>query len=102
MGGYGSTRWGYHTRKTTVEECIRVDLAFILPSNQMLVNRQPTGRRSLFSDGCLVGYSVEYADVPILLLTYGSAVTRIRMSATYPFNRVPRWWLQCPRCRRCR
>ena len=21
MGGYGSSRWGWHTKKTTVEEC---------------------------------------------------------------------------------
>ena len=30
MGGYGSTRWGWHRRKLTVEECFKLDIGIVV------------------------------------------------------------------------
>lgn len=35
MGGYGSTRWGWHRRKLTVEECLKLDSGLLVKSQAL-------------------------------------------------------------------
>jgi hypothetical protein len=112
MGGYGSTRWGSHRRKDTVEECIKLDAARVLPPSATLSSRTPAGNLITWSTngrvwGAISAF-VDYDPLPCLRLGYGIAtrervVERVALVETYPFNQVARWWFQCPTCqRRCR
>jgi hypothetical protein len=100
MGGYGSTRWGAHLKKTAVENCLTLD-----------VNR-------LRRDGCLTSgntgtitwssahsgekrASIGFTAFPNHILLFYSAAKvsvemRIHIVTTRPHFGGRRFWFKCP------
>ena len=112
MGGYNSTRWNHHSRKTTVEECVMIDALRVLPSARNIETHAALGDLITWTSNgrtwAAVAYLMEYDPAPIMCLSYGIAsgervTERVRLTATRPFNNAVRYWFTCPSCaRRCR
>ena len=112
MGGYGSTRWGYHSKKETVEGCIKLDAVRVLPAAETISNGKLAWDVITWSTGgrifAAISYYMDYVPVPTICFAYGIAsgeglTERVRLTAMYPFHDKPRYWFTCPSCdRRCR
>lgn len=114
MGGYGSTRWGWHGKRTVVEDCLALDIhrvvGHIIPRD-VLVGKQwwagsiiwtntRTGERA-----ASVGYRLTWAgQTPLLELDYVTTIRGtkypmnypVRLVRTYPHFGGVRWWFICP------
>src|SRR2546423_1276005 len=106
MGGHGSGRWGFHSKKRTVEECLKFSLADITRSC-----RQPlpelVGRFMAlgWTGGSSMGYRVQRENNSLLLaLEYsvnGQARTqKVRISETECNYGGVRYWMHCSYCHR--
>ena len=110
MGGYGSGRWGSHAKKTTVEECLILNVAKLArdgmlgrsaAAGSLWWTNTATGERTASA-----GYRRELAgDAVVFRLLY--TVTRpdgSRQDVDEPIrlqtSRLPvggeRWWFTCP------
>jgi hypothetical protein len=107
MGGFGSGRWGWHSKKTTVEDCKTLDLhqlaregsfvAWRTGSLRWLRGEQETGS---------IGYTVRpCGDRLVLVLSYrwsqaggeGQSIeVPIPLETTRPRFGGLRWWGRCP------
>jgi hypothetical protein len=107
MGGFGSGRWGWHSKKTTVEDCKTLDLhqlaregsfvAWRTASLRWLRGEQETGS---------IGYTVRpRGDGLLLVLSYRwnqaggewqSIELPIPLETTRPRLGGLRWWGRCP------
>jgi hypothetical protein len=111
MGGYGSTRWGWHVPKDTVEASIGIKIADL----QNLQKYAQIGASERVYSGSFSwqpsGASVSYLLIgQQLTLSYrmrrgqGDAWQDrqdiIRMEATRPHYGGRRWWFTCPICER--
>src|SRR5450631_2046225 len=96
-GGYGSGRWGWHRKKTTVQQCISIDSAKWM--------RQGILRGRIVHSGWQWGfihYEVNTTDVtrPRVQLTYDRSGQHldysVSLETTQPQFGGLRWWFQCP------
>jgi len=98
VGGIGSTRWGEHDRKTTVEECqaLRVS-SFRGFEHRVGWLCWRSGTRSLYRMGP--------DDRSVFLALPSTTGTRpdvliVPLTVSYPHFGGTRWWFRCPVCRR--
>lgn len=113
MGGYGSTRWGWYSKKTTVEESLPLDLGYMIRTDMIwrsTLNKPYTEQYGYLSwtDGSMARYWVTTDAVEAeMRLEY---TVRLRtgkpflVETTIPMTTTPlhfggvRWWFQCPNC----
>jgi hypothetical protein len=94
MGGYGSTRWGSHWKRLTVEDCAVLDASRWTRTGVLAV--PPRWRAGSF------GYHVEDWGAPVIRLHYTLGLSNERieypidMTATRPYFGGLRWWFLCP------
>ena len=108
MGSYGSTRWGSHSKRTTVEESLTLNLATITRSDGF--GLWSSGRLK-WSRGETVGASIAYTVRPegkslVLVLRYvwtpwGAKENRdvelpVRLEQQPMRFGGVRWWGRCP------
>jgi hypothetical protein len=105
MGGSGSTRWGWHSRKTQVEECHKLTIYFLKPYLYPLRNGGVTWRIGEREAGS-ISYRIRGNETPeVIWLAYtigknsGNPVdydypVRLTTSAL-PWGGV-RYWFTCP------
>lgn len=115
MGGYGSTRWGWHAKKRTVEECLNLSIVGlrrrVVPAWAFDDRQNHNGSivwRERGQEVASVSYRLVWqGDAPHLRLSYrerGRVVAPgpIRLQHTIPNYGGVRWWFTCPSCgRRC-
>ena len=112
MGGYGSGRWGFHVRKSTVEECLTLDLAtlgragflYCFPGKRVRgtlrwINVET--KEEAASVNCILDTT---SGVPVLTLAYRVRGENINLpihtEVTRSYrDRVRRWGI-CPDCGR--
>ncbi len=99
MGGFGSTRWGWHRKKRTVEGCRKVNV------RDLLDGKSPSPGRTVsltWSDGASVRFTI--SDGFAVRLTYSiTTPDGVKESFDYPIplvaGRVPnggeKWWFVC-------
>lgn len=104
MGGYGSTRWGWHRRKLTVEECLKLDSGLLVKSAAL---------RDGFSGICewaksqsKIGWKTKQLSEDTYLFTLYYSLTRsqgneefqvpILVFATPMPKGGKRYWFRCP------
>ena len=108
MGGYGSTRWGTHRKKTTVEECKILPISILEDSINYVIEND-CERRGDVSWSCggeprgEISYLVYLKnEIPKLRLQYtftesGFEVDYpIQLTHTYLYWGTKRWWFICP------
>jgi len=113
MGGYGSGRWGWYSRRTTVEECLTIDVNWLQRTGRLLKHKHTKGVFS-WTDGQDNIYSVSYeimtdldihAEHGLMRLSYRTddrpIFTEIALTTT-PANLGGghRYWFLCPYCSR--
>ena len=113
MGGYGSGRWHWHTKKTTVEDCRSLDVrtllreGFLKPENVLsgLIVSWHRGKRL----SSRIGMDIDTADIDqaFCRLYYTASSGRnydyqIRLITTVPNFGGIRWWFICPLCEETR
>ena len=100
MGGYGSTRWGWHRKKRTVEGCRHVTVKALFAGKPPMPGRSGT---LTWASGASVGYAV--TPDPAVRLTYSvpsAAGDRLPVNYTVPLvagtvpNGGAKWWFVCP------
>ncbi len=107
MGGYGSTRWGWHTAKRTTDECLALDLRTfyrrgLIGPNMVLRNGEYSWIRR-DSRSTISVSMVTRADSGEAWLSYRYNRERdmsyvVRLVTTQPYFGGCRWWWVCPRC----
>lgn len=114
MGGYGSTRWDWHTPKKTVEQCLMLPIAEIKPQmlrpgryegGRLEWTNKHTGKRIAGVRLCLRldadGGQVEISYTASSGAQDKRAITDvIRLSTSSLANGGRRWYGHCPRCDR--
>jgi hypothetical protein len=109
MGGYGSTRWGWHSKKDTVEDCL------LLNVNQLIQNRKLKDGLHIFGGWewknsysgevtSSIGYELNTTDSYYcwLRLHYTMKNTqeridfKVRLVTSRPNFGGLRWWFICP------
>jgi hypothetical protein len=104
MGGYGSGRWNAHSKKITVEECIKFTLADITRMHgQPLPELVGVSGGIWWTNGSSIGYTIRHIDNQLqLFLGYSvngkSRMQPIRISETECNYGGLRYWMHCPRC----
>ena len=108
MGGYGSTRWAWHSKADTVESCRSLDIKRFVEEDVIVANQYSSGlwtwRNS--TDG-EVKASIRYAVYAnetdgVIKLTYTMTQTKhdleynIRLTTTRPHFGGVRWFFLCP------
>ena len=107
MGGYESGRWGWHWKKTTVEECLQLDMAQLNREGMLSWDLRWLGTwRWTYADGatCSISLEVDTTDRarPWVRLFYtdkrkGQDVDyRVMLQTTRPYFGGWRWWFTCP------
>jgi hypothetical protein len=115
MGGFGSGRWGQHTKKTTVEQCLTLNIHRLIQAGLLrgltFVDGQPDTLP--LSSGTIdwttaagtqrasAGYFTEVtADGLVLRLHYVTAGQSVDLPIHLHTTRLPvggrRWWFVCP------
>jgi len=111
MGGYGSSRWGSHSKATTVEECRLIEAArwvregIIAPDTRRWGSWIWTNSYS-GEQTASIGYEVNTTGAPSWVRLYytvtprgGAPVDydyRILLASTMPNYGGRRWWFVCP------
>lgn len=105
MGGYGSTRWGWHSKKTQVEECHKLTIYAIKPYLHPGWGGTFRWKRGE-QDAGNISYRVQGSDSPheIRLIYTIGAQTANPVSYDYPVQLVTsrlswgkeRYWFICP------
>jgi hypothetical protein len=109
MGGFGSGRWGCHSKATTVEDCRRLDANRWMREGILRANQQQLGRWCWYRDESLaeetssivydVHTSAEDGRVRLMYTvtkTQESFDYAIRLTTTRPRFGGLRWWFVCP------
>ena len=115
MGGLGSTRWGWHKKATTVEECRSLDCVSFRGQGFLGSNLTQSGEVTWFDHfECKVaslGFVIATARTDgIMVLNYvltglngsedQSFRYKVSLQTTQPNFGGIRWWFTCPRCHR--
>ena len=109
MGGYGSTRWNTHYKKTTVEECKTLPISLFKDAIKHVLENQGENWRGSVSWSCggepvgNIGYLVySENDYPKIELQYKFTESGIELdymlllTYTYLSWGAKRWWFVCP------
>jgi hypothetical protein len=112
MGGYGSTRWDWHSKKTTVEECRQLDTTDLLREGVLREGIHWVGgwswRNAITGEKTSsIGLETDTTDAarPRVRLCYtfksgrneGRELDyRIPLQTTRPHFGGVRWWFTCP------
>lgn len=108
MGGLGSTRWGDHPRKITVDECLAVDIQKLIKCSVVRPNWQGElrwhyvgGSRGGQDCGHAVGYQALGDPLKWLILRYqvndsDPIELWVPLETTIPPVGGMRWWMRCP------
>ncbi len=105
MGGWGSTRWAYHGKKTTVEDCTILSISGLI--EKALEHRSGSITWSIGGETfSSVGYSLLMRSAGLLLVlnytfTTGgragqSVELPIHIQTTEPYFGGLRYWFTCP------
>lgn len=113
MGGYGSSRWGWHRKRYTVDEALSFGASW-------LCRRHILGPDVYRVDGLRWTYATGHACDVALTISTGPTSGTLRLAygfrsdpdhpeaydlaleTTRPYFGGLRWWIVCPRCgRRC-
>lgn len=114
MGGYGSTRWAWHTRKERVEDSFQLPISMFSAAINQLIT-EGMGLRSRHVSWSTRGEQTGRIGVllvkpqhepPIARLVYQASSQgvndRITLATTQPNYGGARWWWLCPSCgQRC-
>jgi len=107
MGGYGSGRWGWHCKKTTVEKCLQLDTDRLNREGMLSWGLRWLGIwRWTYADGatCSISLEVNTTDQarPWVRLFYTDKRKeqdvdyRVMLQTTRPHFGGWRWWFTCP------
>ena len=110
MGGYGSGRWAWHTKKTTVEECEALDISGLYREGLLGWDRRWWGSwQWTYTSGQknTIGLEIDTTDrtSPWVRLFYkitsgwneGRDLDyKVRLQTTRPHFGGWRWWFTCP------
>ena len=109
MGGYGSGRWGSHSKKDTVEDCRCLDANRWMREGILREGSRQWGgwtwrNAHTGEKTSSIGYEVDTTDMayPWVRLYYTFTESqmkidyRIRLQTTYPHFGGIRWWFTCP------
>jgi hypothetical protein len=109
MGGFGSGRWGLHTRADTVESCRFLDANRWMREGILKADVWHGGSWAWFRDAAKtehtasIGYEVNTFDTPpwvrlfyTLTRTGGAVDYRVGLVTTRPHFGGLRWWFLCP------
>ncbi len=118
MGGSGSGRWGWHTKKTVVEDCLELSVSEVVGH---VLPRQVFDKRINWAGSIIwrrvrtgevvssMGYQLLFDDGTRLVLDYkATSWNGSQRLWNYPVRLVTtpchyggiRWWFECPGCRR--
>jgi len=105
MGGPTSTRWRGCDRKTTVEDCLRLDLRDLRRWRLLVAGGSATRRITWKRNGAEIGALWATLDLTtpvaaVATLEYGSCEYRVALSSMALSLGGSRWWWRCPGCRR--
>lgn len=111
MGGYGSSRWGYHIKKNTVEDCLQLSVASLKRDQVLQNNFRKLGSWHWVSTftkkkRASISYEINTYDVAGWLRLYYTTTDfwgektdldyRVQLQ-TSPCNfGGVRWWFVCP------
>jgi len=101
MGGYGSTRWDWHRKKTAIEDGLSLSTTYLLREGLLKREKDVSGVFDGRDRKSSVGFSLLWRnDKPLLRLRYtasGESVDTVYpMIATDPHWGGVRWWFYCP------
>jgi hypothetical protein len=101
MGGLGSTRWDWHRKKKTVENCLGISTAYLRKEGLLNPDCETQGTFYWQSGNSSVGFRLFWRNaVPLLQLRYTINSERVElvcpMTATQPHYGGVRWWFVCP------
>ena len=116
MGGYGSTRWGWHSKKLTVEDCLELSVfrlvghiipRYVFDERRLWVGSFIWTNTRTGKETASMGYRLEFPgnEGAILRLNYTTTFRNgekrksdypIRLLTTRPNYGGVRWWFQCP------
>ena len=109
MGGYGSGRWGWHTKKTTVEDCRHIDAVRWQREGILRIGTHQCGSwhwrdPQTGADRASIGYEVRavkfFGACLRLFYTWDKQAQslnyHVRLVATRPNFGGLRWWFVCP------
>ncbi len=109
MGGWGSTRWTFHTRKTRTSECARFSINDLFPLGvdkgvvHKIAWEVPPGNKCIASMTYLLGQDANRvcSIVGVIRFSFSRKTLPVDVDLTYTkcnnYGGV-RWWLQCPSC----
>jgi len=115
MGGYNSTRWANHHKKTRVEDCVGLEVNGLLDAlgREMLSRPRKGGRSIAWTDeysGLTAGAYVEYDSsgaftvLRLIYRAYGwdgtpnEVVVKVELTPTETNFNGLRHWFSCPSC----
>lgn len=112
MGGYGSTRWQWHSKKHTTDECCSISMIELKRDKLLIPGRVRSGswvwrNRYTGEERSSIGYELSLArDAAYLRLHYthtsGWTNEKTNMDYRVPMETTPchfggkRWWFICP------
>ncbi len=104
MGGYGSGRWSWHSKATTVEECRSISIKWLV--DHKVVGNGKTSGRITWNSGSSIGYAVKLVQDRecFLELSYTfknsneqkDITLPVFLQTTHPKFGGVRWWMTCP------
>ena len=103
MGGYGSGRWSWHSKKVTVEQCVVVDVAALTQAIPRLLQGHADGGEAvrLLYGGwrgplrIVLRRGVRVPLVAYLSLRERNATGTVYLHATACHFGGRRWWFRC-------
>ena len=101
MGGYGSTRWDWHQKKTVIENCLAISTTYLRKEGLLNLDCETKGAFYWRDRNSSVGFSLLWRkEKPLLQLRYTASEESVDvvypMIATYPYFGGVRWWFICP------
>ncbi len=101
MGGYGSTRWDWHQKKTVIENCLAISTTYLRKEGLLNPDCETKGAFYWRDRNSSVGFSLLWRkEKPLLQLRYTAKDESVDvvypMIATYPYFGGVRWWFICP------
>ena len=113
MGGSGSTRWNWHSRRWTTEECLKLSIFDLRRLLGAVVFAEQRDRSDFLlwrrRDGSLmssVGFLLTWTPAAQITLRYAPNRASPEVTSTIKLQATPchyggeRWWYTCPTCER--
>src|ERR1044071_7048420 len=110
MGGSGSTRWTFHWKKTTVEECLKLSVTELRRAyGKSVASWAGSVGIMTWSNGAQVAFLITDSDTGTLLKLNYTATTRGEKQVKAPTIHISTtacnyggvcYWFHCPNCNR--